>query len=121
MHFADWATASLAARLLSDAENWRHSRLRAWVLMPDHWHGLVELGAGDTLPKRIGWIKGHSARHLLKAHPCLGRVWASAYHDHALRREEDLLDVARYLLLNPVRAGLATSARAYPFWDAIWI
>jgi hypothetical protein len=35
-----------------------------------------------------------------------GRFWAPGFHDHALRREEDLLGVARYIVANPLRAGL---------------
>jgi REP element-mobilizing transposase RayT len=119
--FRDWEVAAHASRLLSDAENWRDSRLLAWVLMPDHWHGLVELHHGDTLAGRIGWIKSHSARQLRQAHPGMGRVWAPAYHDRALRHDEDLRAISHYLLMNPVRAGLSTSARLYPFWDAIWL
>ena len=120
-HFRDWDLAVAAAKLLSDTSNWRDSRLLAWVLMPDHWHGLIELHEGDTLAGRIGWIKNHSARKLRQAHPSLGRVWASAYHDRALRHEDDPRRVAHYLLMNPVRAGLSSSTRTYPFWDAIWL
>ena len=119
--FRDWELAAHASRLLSDAANWRDSRLLAWVLMPDHWHGLIELHDGDTLAGRIGWIKSHSARKLRQADPGLARVWAPAYHDRALRHDDDLRSILHYLLMNPVRAGLSASVRLYPFWDAIWL
>jgi REP element-mobilizing transposase RayT len=120
-HFRHWELAAHASHLLSDPANWQDSRLLAWVLMPDHWHGLIELHQGDTLAGRIGWIKSHSARMLRQAHRNLGQVWARAYHDRALRHEDDPQRVAHYLLMNPVRAGLCSSARMYPFWDAIWL
>jgi len=41
--------------------------------------------------------------------------------DHALRSDEDLRAVARYVIANPVRAGLAQRVGGYPFWDAVWI
>jgi len=120
-HFSDWRVAADAARLLSDPGNWQGSRLLAWVLMPDHWHGLVELDKADSLPKRIGWVKGHTARQLRKSYPALGRIWSHAYHDHALRKEEDVLQVSEYLLMNPVRAGLVGSIGSYPFWNMVWL
>ncbi|MNN75503.1 hypothetical protein D3C81_1918110 [compost metagenome] len=50
-----------------------------------------------------------------------GKVWQSGYHDHALRRDEDLKAAARYLVANPLRAGLVKSVRDYPFWNAVWL
>ena len=39
----------------------------------------------------------------------------------ARRREEDLQDVARYVVRNPIRAGLVRSVHEYSLWDAVWI
>lgn len=44
-----------------------------------------------------------------------GPVWQRPYHDHAVRREEDLNAVIGYLLNNPVRAGLVEGSHDYPF------
>ncbi|WP_155312116.1 transposase [Desulfosarcina ovata] len=49
-----------------------------------------------------------------------GALWARAYHDHALRSDEDLKTVARYIIGNPVRAGLVERVGDYSFWDAVW-
>jgi hypothetical protein len=48
-------------------------------------------------------------------------VWQTSFHDHALRREEDVLSVARFVVANPLRAGLVKSLRDYPHWDAVWL
>lgn len=42
-------------------------------------------------------------------------LWQRSFYDHALRREETLSDVARYIWHNPVRAGLVMRARDYPW------
>jgi hypothetical protein len=42
-------------------------------------------------------------------------LWHKSYHDHVVRSEEDLLQIAEYILGNPVRAGLVESAAEYPF------
>src|SRR5690606_22106807 len=109
-------------RVMSATPAWQRSRLLAWVLMPDHWHGLVELGGFDSLPTCVGRLKGRSARLLRQAHPGIGpTVWAPAYHDRALRAEEQLVDAARYVVMNPVRAGLVRRVGDYPYWDAVWV
>jgi len=48
-------------------------------------------------------------------------VWQRGFHDHAVRREEDLQALARYVVANPVRAGLVQRTGLYPHWDAIWV
>ncbi|MFP3408382.1 transposase, partial [Pseudomonas sp. SIMBA_065] len=48
-------------------------------------------------------------------------IWQPGYQDHALRREERLVHVARYIVANPLRAGLVKSVRDYPHWDAVWL
>jgi len=89
--------------------------------MPDHFHGLVQLGDGVSLSQEIGRLKGQSARALNEKLIRQGPVWQRAFHDHALRKEEDLRAAARYLVANPVRAGLVSSVKHYPFWDAVWL
>ncbi|MFT3807114.1 MAG: transposase [Arenimonas sp.] len=119
--FASFALGCTAARALTDPINWRHARLCAWVLMPDHWHGLIELGDGADLSKIVQELKANSARRLHMKHPGMGRVWAKSFHDRALRCGDDRVVAARYLVMNPVRAGLTRRIREYSFWDAIWL
>jgi putative transposase len=52
--------------------------------------------------------------------PDLGTVWDVGFHDRAVRQDDDLVDMARYLVLNPVRAGLVRRVRDYPYWGAVW-
>ena len=50
-----------------------------------------------------------------------GQLWQAGYHDHALRSDEDVREVALYVIANPRRAGLVDRFRDYPPWDAAWI
>ncbi len=52
---------------------------------------------------------------------CRIALWQKGFHDRALRREEDLVTVARYVVANPLRAGLVEKLGDYPLWDAIWV
>lgn len=119
--FADWRCAWAASASLAAADSWPCAELLCWVLMPDHWHGLVRLRPGATLAALMQRAKGRSARAINQARGRGGPVWARAFHDHALRRDEDLLRSARYVVANPLRAGLVERVGDYPYWDAIWL
>ncbi|WP_419481271.1 REP-associated tyrosine transposase [Dokdonella sp.] len=118
---ADWNGALAVSRVLYMPAIWSESRLLCWVLMPDHWHGLVELGPQEDLSRLVRRLKGITSRKANQARERSGALWAEGFHDHALRAEEHVLDVARYIVLNPVRAGLVKRVGDYPFWDAVWI
>lgn len=93
----------------------------AWVLMPDHLHWLISLADGNDLANVAQTLKGRSARHINHYCGSSGAIWQPAFHDRALRQEEDIPSVARYVVANPLRAGLVSRIGDYPHWDAIWI
>lgn len=93
----------------------------AWVLMPDHVHWLLQFGAKDTLSLVVNRLKSANARLANQALNRNGVLWEPAFHDHALRSEEDLQSIGRYLVVNPLRAGLIEWMGDYPFWDAVWL
>ena len=119
--FEDPDCARIAAHALVDPRLWRDSRLLAWVLMPDHWHGLIELGAKDTLSGRVQKLKSNMARQVRNHCPGIGSVWEKGFHDRALRVEHGVPGSARYIVCNPLRAGLVKRVGDYPYWDAIWL
>lgn len=119
--FNNWECASIVAGSISQQSNWIGAKLLCWVLMPDHWHGLVQLEEQATLGKVMQLAKGRSARALNLALGRLGPVWMPGFHDRALRRDEDILVAARYLVANPLRARLVEHLGDYPYWDCVWI
>jgi REP element-mobilizing transposase RayT len=93
----------------------------AWVLMPDHLHWLLVLGNRHSLGQVLNVLKGRSARALNRHLGRRGAIWQPAFHDHALRADEELREIARYIVANPLRAGLAAKLGDYPHWDAVWL
>jgi len=91
------------------------SRSLAWVVMPDHLHWLLQLRAG-TLAECLQRLKSRSSRGM----GVVGATWQAGYHDHALRSAECMKGMARYLLQNPVRAGLCDWPEAYPYSWCRW-
>ncbi|MGY2138324.1 REP-associated tyrosine transposase [Pseudomonas reactans] len=92
----------------------------AWVIMPDHFHWIIELQRG-SLADLMRQVKSKSTRSVNGASGRKGRLWQESFHDRALRKEDDLVKMARYVVANPLRAGLVDKIGDYPLWDAIWI
>ncbi|WP_275100531.1 REP-associated tyrosine transposase [Sedimenticola hydrogenitrophicus] len=93
----------------------------AWVLMPDHLHWLFVLRDGD-LSVVVAKVKQVSAREINSLERRRGAsVWQRGFYDRAVRREEDIAAMARYMVANPLRAGLVQRVGDYPYWDAAWL
>lgn len=114
--FADWRAGTTVARELAVAP----VRTLAWVLMPDHLHWLLILDEAE-LGTVVRGLKSRSARAVNQALGRTGTLWQKGYHDHAVRGEEDLRALARYVVANPLRAGLVERIGDYPLWDAVWL
>ncbi len=118
-HFTDFHLGRLLVHTLR-GETPRAETL-AFVVMPDHLHWLMQLREGHDLSRVIADVKSISSRRINRALNRKGSLWQRGYHDHALRRDEDVAGVARYVVANPLRAGLVKSLGKYPLWDAIWL
>ncbi|SEM41136.1 REP element-mobilizing transposase RayT [Pseudoxanthomonas sp. GM95] len=118
--FHTWFDASCVARALASPATWPQAQLLCWVLMPDHWHGLIELG-DEPLSRAVARAKAVASRDWRRGCGSTARLWAHGFHDHALRKEENQLHVARYIIANPLRAGLVKRVGDYPYWDAVWL
>ncbi|MDH1262576.1 MULTISPECIES: REP-associated tyrosine transposase [unclassified Pseudomonas] len=112
--FSDFVAARILINTIRQDELRDSHATLSYVLMPDHLHWLLQLRQG-TLSQLVGRVKSISAKRLGKA------LWQKGFHDRALRREEDIRDVARYIVANPLRAGLVKRLGDYPHWDAIWL
>ncbi|KMM84533.1 REP element-mobilizing transposase RayT [Pseudomonas taetrolens] len=93
---------------------------KAWVVMPDHFHWLIEL-QNKTLGELMCRIKSRSSVNINRLTKTHERVWRKGYYDRVLRQEDDVKAAARYIIQNPIRAQLATRIGDYPLWDACWI
>jgi REP element-mobilizing transposase RayT len=93
----------------------------AWVIMPDHLHWLFQLGDSLSLSQVIKQLKARSALQINALIGRQGAVWQRGFHDHGIRAEEDLRAVSRYIVANPLRAGLVRRIGDYALWDAIWV
>jgi len=79
------------------------------------------LGEKDELHKLMDRFKMVSSKNVHDCFKINGNLWTRSYHDHALRTDEALRDAGRYLVANPIRAGLVNNIGMYPYWDAVWL
>jgi REP element-mobilizing transposase RayT len=92
----------------------------AWVIMPDHIHWLFELKQ-MTLADVVRRMKSRSTLTINRHRQSKERVWQPGYHDRAEREEDDIRKMARYIIANPLRAGLVERVGDYSLWDAAWL
>jgi putative transposase len=118
--FCDFKLARLLITELRAAHDQQQVTSLAWVVMPDHLHWLVQLQTG-SLEQLMRRIKSKSARQINQLLGTHGPIWQPGYHDRALRQDEDLQSAARYIVANPLRAGLVKRIGDYPLWDAVWL
>ena len=121
--FLDTDFARATCQLMIDPGTWGDACLLCWVLMPDHWHGLIELGERDGISIVMNRFKSVTSKHIqrVRQNEKVPAIWARGFHDHALRGDEDIRAAARYIVANPIRAKLADKAADYPYWDCIWL
>jgi len=107
------ARALVAALKTAVNREWAH--LLCWVIMPDHIHLLMRLGEVHSLSGVTGRMKIEASNRAAFRIP-----WQKGFHDRMLRKEEDRVAMARYIIMNPVRARLVGSIREYPHWDSVY-
>ena len=88
--------------------------LFAYCFMPDHVHLLVGGTCETSNAKRfVNRTKQYSGFYFKQQHQ--HRLWQRYPFERVLRSNEATLIVARYIIENPVRAGLVRDPREYPF------
>lgn len=89
-------------------------RLHAYVLMPNHYHLLVETPE-PNLSSGMRQLNGIYTQRTNIRHGRTGHLLQGRFKGILVERESHLLELCRYVVLNPVRAGLAPSASDWPW------
>lgn len=116
--FSDFSDGRILVRALHLQHADGYVESQAYVVMPDHFHWLVQLTGERSLSTCMNLVKSLATRQIHDSGTYRGRVWQRGFYDRAIRREDDLAAVARYIVANPLRAGLVKSVRDYSLWDA---
>ncbi len=113
--FNNFKNARSLIQVLMDHERAGFAKTLCFVVMPDHLHWMMQLGCDKNLGKTIHALKSITSRRVGSS------IFQKGYYDHAVRKEEDIKTLARYIVANPLRAGLVNNINDYPHWDAVWL
>jgi putative transposase len=119
--FSDFQCARIAVSGIRDAHEAETADALAWVIMPDYVHWLFQLREDSSLSVVVKRYKAVTAQRINRLLGRKGSLWQRTFFDHAVRRDEDIQDIARYIVMNPLRAGLVERISEYPHWDAKWL
>jgi putative transposase len=110
--FTDATVTKVCTTALEEASSKFNATIWAYCLMPDHAHILVKVAEGESLSEFMRHFKQISSFRAKRLTG--GSLWQISYYDRLLRKPEAILDVARYIWENPVRAGLVENRLDYP-------
>ncbi len=92
----------------------------AYCFMPDHVHLLVEGRTIQSDLRRLVKLAKQRTAFVFRTRLLVPQLWQEGYYDRVLRSADCVDVVVRYILDNPVRAGLVTRAEDYPFSGATY-
>jgi len=78
----------------------------AWCLMDNHYHFLIETPEGN-LSRGMQRLNGRYTQWFNRSHDRVGHIFQGRYKAILVEKESHLLELCRYIVLNPVRAGMA--------------
>lgn len=88
--------------------------IHAYCLMSNHYHLLIETPDGN-LSKGMRQLNGVYTQYSNRRHQRVGHLFQGRYKAILVQKEAYLLEVARYIVLNPVRAAMVRSAGDWPW------
>jgi putative transposase len=84
-------------------------RCHAYCLMPNHFHLLIETPE-PNLSRGMQWLNGRYAQLFNQTYGYNGHLFQGRFYSGLVESNHHLLELVRYILLNPVRAGLSADA-----------
>ncbi len=83
--------------------------LRAFVVMPDHWHALIGLREPWTLPRFMHSLMSHVGAKTSAQLTRNKTAWQEGYYETLIKTARQFTYVAIYIEENPVKKGFVTS------------
>src|SRR5690349_10100890 len=101
------------ARLATAVERFTWT-CHAYCLMGNHLHLLIAT-LEENLSESMQWLLGRYAQNFNERHDLDGHLFQGRFKSRLVRSEPHLVELARYVVLNPVRAGLCRAAGDWPW------
>jgi REP element-mobilizing transposase RayT len=125
VHGPVWLADERVAKVVADALHFRDGRdyrLDAFTIMPNHVHAVFQPLMRGGEPLSLSSIMHSLKRNTAKTANAIlersGTFWEHETFDHFIRNHEELERVIHYVLDNPVKAGLVSTWREWP-WNFV--
>lgn len=89
-----------------------------WVLMPNHYHILLEIVDPAKLSKMMAGLGRSYVYYYQKQYKLGGHIWQGRFKSQPIEKERYLLSCARYIERNPLRAKMVNSPEDYEYSSA---
>ena len=89
--------------------------LFGFVVMPDHFHALIQPDKDYSISQVMQKIKSLFAYEYRKVSKTNGSIWQKSFYDFVLNSGKKLIEKINYVHYNPVRKGMVSSPEEYPF------
>lgn len=103
--YNDWDRKAMLS-LLKKAKKKFHFKLHVFVLMRNHFHFMIETSEDGTISEIMHYLNGTYTKYFNHEHERSGHLFQDRFHGVLVDRDAYLLEVSRYIHLNPVRARL---------------
>lgn len=115
-HYVDDVDRRIFLSMLERAVTRYDWLVRAYCLMTNHFHLVVQapLG-GPSLSKGMQELNGGYSRTFNARHGRRDHLRRNRFHAEPIESESHLLESCRYVVLNPVRAGICATAGSWPW------
>jgi putative transposase len=90
-------------------------RLFGYCLMSNHFHLLLQPAPGQNISRIIQSLTVAHTWRFHRSHRSVGHVWQGRFKSPVIQDDAHLLTVLRYIEANPLRAGMVTDLRDYPW------
>lgn len=112
--FLEDADRELFLEVLSESVDRFNWVIHAYCLMDNHYHLLIETPDGN-LSQGMRQLNGVYTQRFNRKHKRVGHVFQGRYKAIIVQKDSYLLELARYIVLNPVRAEMVRTAREWPW------
>jgi len=110
--FRDDADRELFLHLFGEAVLRYHWLVHSYTLMDNHFHLILETPE-RTLSRGMQWLNSKYAQAFNRRHDRVGHLFQGRFKGILVEKQSHLLELARYVVLNPVRAGMVARPEDY--------
>jgi REP element-mobilizing transposase RayT len=112
--YRDDTDRALCLVVLANTVERYHWTVHAWCLMGNHYHLLIET-PDSNLAQGMRHFNGVYTQRFNRRHGRVGHVFQGRYKAILVQKDSYLLELARYIVLNPVRAGMVRTPKDWPW------